>query len=113
MHLAKRSPSRLSGATPDYPQNPSTASAMGLDEASQFECSMAPLPEAPRIKHVSLPPVENESPFPIAVRGSSVCGEAPIAGTLRSGTIQHTQFPVSFDFGNGALKLLAGWKIQQ
>jgi len=58
------------GETPNYPQNPSSEATappvMGLGEASQIQWSEGPLPEAPHIKHVSLPPVENESPFLIA-----------------------------------------------
>jgi len=63
---------------------------MVLDKALQFESSRASLQEVPHIEHVSLPPVQNESLFPIAV-----CCGTPIAGTSRSGTIQHAHLPAS------------------
>ena len=63
-------------------------------EASQIQRSDKPLPKGPYIKHVSLLPVENEGPFPIASPIASVFCD-PLYWTLAIGH-HTTRSPLSF-----------------
>ena len=82
---------------------------MELDGALQFESSTALLPGAPHIKHASLPPVENESLFPLELLEASCVARPPLL--VPRDRVQCTML-ASQPHLNLVMGLGAGWKVQ-